>query len=1454
MGIVRKHGSIFPNFSTKGGSFSEIEITNLGGVCISDLSYNYADGGIPLTHNILSPETYNKNGKLHAFASTKGDLSRKSGIYCGNHSVNDDFDFRWRFSQMDVPNGYSDSTFALISGVLYGNDYMADGGRYYVTIDSPAVNRRRMKVIFGRYYEPSEDQILFQATETSFGEFGPAVIHENSIQGLVIRNLRMYRVGSKLGIEWNYASEITVEDEGFDKLWPTTNVFKHKFETSLRSGLYILHPEAGLFGDDVGVLMQSYVRVNKPLVSADFTGMMEISAFESVPAICIDTTSENCAVDILSYDDNSIRFLSKSRGEGIANLRVTQWNSDGNTSVYGNRIEFLRKEPTCEFPTSFLYDNILEGPYTNDHLDNIYMDNIDRSTNGMSNIQPSMMCDGPIVVDDKIYKLEITKGGQFDEVVSEDSTNINIGVVIDPYLLKSKSSFGSNNLPQYTFNDGTHTLGRDAKFRIMDNIILDLDPSETHVLDNYKLCERDATSYYIIETVSDGTNFLVYSRVYNFYDKSVGARVRVNTETSYVVSPETYTTNPNTSSRTFKYVKPNPIILTFTDKHICSMRISTGATSSVNIYYESFDNGVSWSLQNPRSTNTGPSVSAWGEECTFKSNNDDFFMTAMCQDQQLYVFFNRKDNFARLPVHYSNFGVFSRLAFSDQTARYIHCSYDAIQSRFNIAVTYLEGQVEVITSPPFKNSSLKNFDILISDSTSNLLFPPKDQWISKFAVDPYHGLADSGSGKTLIANDRNGDTVMVVSNRFDSTSFVMLRTNNSKDELNKLGGFMKSTDKSTTRLDKYINSMFTDRNGDIIMATATAEESGMYLVQSVAMSIHKYGQLSTVPQELDGDETLIYPQQIASPTNVVYDSTTNGWLFAGTSDGYIGQTGIYFNSVHNTLNYPSGGFKMEWRSFIETMNIMYNNTNKNITINLSGDIAVAGSDTWQISLDIRYRIGHIGVIDNFTGSALGEYALNTNKLRRHFITIAPTIDNKAHVMLFIEDLNVSNYDKIVWIKAIDFVVDQTNRFYANPYDRIVIGGSLPDSLHLQYLTVTRENPQLQSQRNENCSAISENIPLLDFTSTELYRNLAGIPASRIYVDKFQDGLRASWSGMDGVAGDYWRFVPKSHNAPDKLVEKEPFTVFMSVSDATNTNIYFDATSSGLQYLPANTVVLSGCNFRKCFLTGSRYVGETLEQVTKEIYFDIDQGLLTCNALSQGDSCIIESKNKNWRIGEHVGRYVQLEECGIDNTRYRHMAFEIIDSANENLIINTKGISLDSSLGMGFIIYDNKTSLMFDQFEASTWNINVPTNQCNSASFWGDTTCQGAVWLNRHRIIGEFDLGIMTNPLDAVDADVEITQLTDTLVKTTPNMSSVAFEVSRPRVQKKFKYSNASKETLLNIKDMYSALYGSGKTLWVFSDQTSYPRDFGLYRIVNEPIIEEINDEIQSVDIEVEEIT
>lgn len=1458
MGIVNKaSGTLEPVFFGRASVSSgfQMKVTDRTNFMDTNLKSNYR---IDAFHapgvTTVGPNTQFIGGDNGFKAELTGADAIAGNTVSGSRGYlvgNDDFDFRWKLGSMDIEY-LNVVTSANIIGVTADLTLPFSSGGFYFSIEGAGIVRRTLSVIFIR--PTGFIHSIYSITEASLGQFGTAVDSGKNVSGNFLHSCRIARSGNMFIAEWNYYSDL-VANPGFDSN-EYIKTYKNRITYYPDNGANSNNGAPTVFDVGVSVYPSAFCYIDP----GSGTELMKLRVlnFRSVPAVCIDTTNQHSSVDLLTFGGDSIQFLTDEHGEGYADVRITQLSD---SSVYvarqaGDVIKFERNSIVSGRKAQYLFDNKLNTAKTNDLKNDIYIDSVYKFPKNNGSITPLIYTDIGKHRADKTYSIYVNKDGYLSNFdVVEDNTDFNSTNNSD-IKSRTKLVMGRHNPPTYMFNDSTHLLGRNAKFNFLDQVLLTATAGETPAIDQYRVFERDTTSYYIMEVVSDGTFFIVHSRIFNPYTKTLTNRVRVNSDITIYASNPTFAPNVRFNATfedyflfTYRNYKPNPSIMTFPNKHICALTVNTATSPlgsapaglSYRLFFETLDQGSTWiyRAQNNRNFGKAGEQSHNGDTVTFKiPGNDNYFFNFLVNQNVAKTFFHRADNFAMRPSNGSFVDLlkFSRIA--DQTVFYVHACYDPIQENIAVALSAINGQLEIIRSPRIRKETMHAFNITTQ----------QESWKSEYLTKPF---ADGMVGKTYISIDKGGDLVALVNKRNDDTSFAILRTSQNGDDLNMMGRFMQSSYKAGARLGRSLTNMFMNKNGDIVMSSAARNTTSAL---QIVVNIAKYGMLTNIPTELDYGEGVLAPQVLDFDTAIAtFDTTTSGILLA-TGISRFAEISTAVGTVTKSISSTKRGFKAEWQSFVETPDAAVNTNSQNILFSLVGNQLTA-TTVESVYFRIGWDSANVWAKNFLTPfETFDRQPLDPRKLRRYMMCAERTTDSSAAIVLYTENLEMSNHDKIIWDKKLSFVTPIISSVTITDHVswQIATAGR---TAHVVHTAISRADQPLQPQRNGRLKYASENMIYRDVTNLSEYN---GIPATSDMTSSFSDGIKINWSGQEGVNQDKWNFNFGSATKPNNLVDKEPFKFWRSVGDNTSSVVVFDATDQGYALLRANVAVFANANFRRCFVEGhtsSLLDANTVASYSREIFFDLDNGVVVYDATNYGNSSVIPCEGKSWRPNEHAGRYVQFESARLDGTAFRHIAFKVIENGPDSLTIFSGPQRFDTTNGFRYTIYDGSKSLPLNDATSfyNFWRIRIPPHQTRNAATPTDETAQGSVYREPYRELGEFDLGRLTELDTNFDDEVDISIQSD--VKTTEfdNLSTVNFEFARSRRTKRVKYSNASVETLARLKTIFSDLYGSSKTLWVFEDQEKYPRAFMLARITNEPEVEEVNDQIQSVTIEFEEV-
>lgn len=1486
---------------SNGKSYVELQFSSDATFCTSSIStwYNEPDGGGEVAGvweiNPNSGEGDNEydDGRAVYPGAVDDDANR---FYSFQNTTetnpSSNFDVRFIVGYTSLRNDVYDQNARIVFGILGPNFDATSNGRLYGVLDTPTANRRRFRIVFGRSNNP--DVVLFSQTEASLAEFGTVTASDTYyINGYVVKGVRFYRYGNNIKCEWNYWSE-----NYHSYINKFCKSYKHSITFNANAG-YSNNSSWNIFGAAQTLKCQFGGGTLIPPGGNITTQTIEIQRVDFLPALCFDTTCAHIGADPIWTRDNKLGCLVDGKGESISDVSVRITDNRAYTQEYKtNSFSFIRKEEPKGRTAGFLYDNKLIYANTFDVKRDIVTDEVYR-LRSRGNLLPTITTDTQYATDHTFY-IEINKTGNTELRGANDTTDLNLRGVTALSQINEKTIFGDYNLPTYTVSDGTFTLGRDNYFRLLHNVKLtDYEVGETPIAEEVRTYERDTTSIYIIETVTKaadqaglGNEYIVYSRYFNMYDHSLSARVRINTDATVFLEtkakvfgdgecPVIVYRSPVTD---YNRITPKPNLLHFKDKDIVFLNAlyflshSVTADNSKRLGYVSYDKGLTWILERDKNLLQSPdtydyiidtSYGTDGDVYTFKlRNNDDIFINTKSYLQEVYVYSHNKSDFNTTSSLDVKIRPYSSKIYGtgDATCRYIHCAFDPIREEIAIINSGLNtNYIEIFKSEKVRQNSFKSFETgVLPEIIPTISAQSRFKWRSEYIVNPYFiSVPDPASsmyqGRPFIAYDRNGDLLMVNSMRFDSTVFFISRTNTSKDELNVMGRFLECNDKLENRVDRFINEMWTDSQGDIILSTCAPSSS-----TTLFLGIMKYGQLSNVPLQLNMDRGIFYPQngQMSNVTSD-YDSTTNGWLYTPSSTSNpctkLNGDGYSLATTYDALS-PGRGFKSEWQMFSESLFATTDNAGSRIEFQLFGAI-VSPTERKAHFPVIGWSRTTIWAYDYVTGSPslyLGVANFTeANRLHRYLFTATGTSDNSAHCKLYYDDLNLSSSDKIIWKKALEWTRAMADTVPGGTYDSINfwhgVSGALTSTIHMTYWFVSKIQSPIQPQRGRSSSIASENIP-----DTSDFYQMPGIPINTKYINKHDYGLNISWFGLDGFIADRCSFQIRSNTDPSSVVNKEPTTTWRSYNDNTTSVIFIDATNNGdYDFISANVAVFKNANFRRCFIEGANVNlanASTSALYSKEVFFDIDSGVLAMDATNYGTTTVVNQPNKNWRVGEHRGRLVQFEYSKSDGTPFRHMSYRILNNSKTGLTIQTSK-RFDSTTGIRYVIYDPSQSVRmgFEQ-RYKCWRVRIPPNQCANPATIGDETAQGRIWLEPYREIGEFDMGYLTKPNIDIDRDFTIDVETNIKNIEFENNSSVSFEYARSKKIFRVKYTNGTNDSMNKIVQMFNYLYGSGKTLWFFEDQENMPRNFYLCRIVNQPQINKTSNDIYDVQIELEEIT
>lgn len=1400
------------------------------------------------------------------------DASRErflSGIISPSIDKNADFDFRYRFGQMGILN-IGDTTSATIIGVFGNNtdstnsnimhiDSTASG--IYVCIDSSSDYLRMFKIYVKEYnYEPVVIKEIEESDKTGY-VFGQKNndIQNNAIEGQVLHSLRIARNNRRFLIEWNFWS-----DNEYVNNMDSTSAFIKRY----RNRFEYFHGKNNLFenNNQIKTAIYSYI-LNPDLAYDSLKTDTYLYGFEALPCVSLDSTGSMPISSMISTDGNNMIIDVSGRGQGDFGLKVSKILDGTHFLIRDSTnglFNFVRKEFNSGRTHQYLFDNDLDIPKTNDNKRDLYINGITKNSNNIhGSCFPDVFLTGSKVGrDDGTFALLINRPGFLIRETKEDTTEFNITNSSSIYSDSAISYGNGANLPGYMHWDSTHWLGRSAKFDFMHNLVLRAQSGENPNPDQCRAFQRDSTSLYVAEVISDGTNHIIYTRIWNPYSSTLGSRVRVNSDLSIFNRNPT----PSYSSEdfyiySFKDYKPNVDILVFEDKHICvvtgsSQRFFGNAGVASRIFYESEDNGLTWSIKNKNSrtanmfynTYTGES-SYEGESQAIKQKNNDTFIHQFSQSRDSLIHqLVDKRTFSNKPAGSYNFNnLISFSKMQDQTIRNMHVTFDPVDEKFIVALTSIDGYMELLRSPKMSFNNVENFNNRESEYS----------WQSIHYSRPFN---DAFIGKTFVSCDKDGDIICIASRRTDDTSFAIFRTNKSKDELNLMGRFNQSTNKFSGRPGTQITSMYSDYEGNMILASTGMPTSD---TTTVIMNIFKYGILTNLPTELDYDHGWIYPQ-LPNPfggSTPVLDTTTNGMQFqVNPSHGWAAFGGTTIAGIEKQLsdNIGKKGFKAEWQMLVNLNsadNSFSVSTSPRITFRLQGN-RLNATDCEKLILNVGFSLNSVSV-HNTTGVnyQLGTSTVDISKLRRYKLVVQRTSDSSAAGVLYVENLQMSNFEKIIYEEKIRFVTPLTSS--ATISGSGGLNGTNSVVLMTYFSGTLGESVPIHKQRSEKLNFLAENIVYRDSTTMEEFNP---IPCNDDITTYLPNSSKIIWRGIEGVTDDRFEYKFSSASGVDKITDKEIYSQFRSVSDQTSqVVICFDSTDQSklIQYFYPDVAILSNTNFRRCFIEGSNSSlldAATAATYSKEVFFDIDTGVIPFDMTNYGISTVLEFPDKNWRINEHKDRYIQIESVRHDGTYFRHRAYKIDSNTDKSIKINTMS-RFDTTQFMYYTIYDYKQSVSIDcTTRLMNWRIRIPESQSINPAVIGDVTAQGSVFCEPYRSIGEFDLGSLTKLGTDIDGAIELSLNSGSVIDQMGNGSTYSYGISRNNKTYKVTYSNIDLIQSSSIMRMFSEIYRRNKPVWVFEDQINNSRAFFLAKILKEPAIQkQIGDNMQTIVIEFEEI-
>lgn len=1392
------------------------------------------------------------------------------GSYGGDSTS--DFNFQFRFGKMDILNLYTDSSASINFGLNSRPDSTVLGS-FYAQLDSPLDSKRRFRIFYNKANNPLIE--LYSKTESTIGEFGDTTLFKELICGTPIRQIRFARAGNRLICEWNYG----VDSRDVDYTNTFCKLFKNKVDIFINSFPHALGGGSlnkFIFNSN-GQNMSPDIHIRVATVDTIFEPMVQINRFDSLPAVTFNRDLNPTDLRIHKITGDTIEGFSKPRGQASdTSVMLTVQDIVGTVNKITNTSgisSFEKTDMLSGRTTQFMFDNLFNRAKTEDLNTDLYIGDVYRETTNYGNIYPSLSLNNSTVRLDKTYALQICKHGTLQEryAFGTDSTNLLNTFGGASAFFNSKASVGQNDLPQYLFNDSTYWYGREAKFSVIEHMLITATAGETPIRDEYKVFDRDSTSYYVLETISDGTNFKVHTRVFNFLTKTLGSRVAVNATVPLTIVNQMYQPDGASRTLTFNFATPKADILVFPDKHVLAMNCDYLNTNQSHrfvcrVFYESFDSGTTWSLARSGSSFSFiefQDVHTYSEDVVSLKipGNDKSIFTFVSSSvtpsgqfsPKLKIYHTMKDNYATKDT-FTNYLKYSILKNDDTIYRISPC-FDNVQKRFTLGLVGLNtANVEILRGPYMPNGSLDNFESFLSSG-----------WISDFYINApiTIGVSRTFHKDIHCAVDNFGDIVSVLPGTLDATSFGLLRTNFNKTQFELMGRFLQCSRKAASSKARYIGNSTVDSDDNILLTTSAEGASSL----ETYFTIMKYGLSSNQPVELDFDEGFLYPQELnVLGGSVSVDSTIAGALINVSTDYAIQSDGEkrYLDRPYNIYigigAVYRGGFKSEWRMFNEPIYTDTTNAGGIISFYLEGRKLAAAS--WeQSAIAVGWDITSIWAYDRNTNARLGKALVDPKKLRKYRYVVERTTDNSYHGQIYSENLDLSDNKKIVWDKKLDFVSPFTN--VGAIVNTIVIGTGATTPFHVQYLFASRTLAPTQTTRRSRLLHPGEGITSRSTEIDKEYYN--GFSCHPNESNNHDNNIVCRWSGFEGEKNDKFTFEIDSATHVSTILEKEPFKVWRSVSDSTTSVIVMDATDNGIHTLSANMVVFKNANFRRCFVEAANQSllnAATPALYSKEIFFDDDEGIIndtvhsTTGFLDDGyaTALSLNDPNKSWRPGEHTGKFIQFEHCRYNLVNYKHVVFKILDNDEKNVTFYIGDRSVDLTAGMRYLIYDGNLSVRINPTSPySYWRIRIPEAQSGNGPFIGDETAQGRIFYENYREIGEFDIGRITHLEDDIDSDSDIALLSSQQKVNFENLSSISFETSRVRRSKKFKYTTTNPIQAQKLRNMFVELYGSNKTLWMFDDQEDNPREFMLCRIINEPDFERTNDGIHTISLDVEEI-
>lgn len=1472
---------------------------------VSDTSvgpyFEFVDTGIYQTYD-FSSSLFTVGGyrSLRSVVSPTMTTSvRTAGIQSPAYSHDRNFDLRILPAQMSVRTGSSDTTSCVVLGVLSGRDDALATGGFYAVLDQESGGRSRVTIKFKK--SGSQAQVLARMTEQFVGQFGSKkTFADEYSHDRVLHSIRFFRNRNKLTCEWNLSdsdgtSSATYRTSDYCVSMDSSSAIVERYSRRVDFYAGDSGTRGGKIFDTTSFRFMAYARTQS---SADLPTKdgPEVSLFirdiQLVPVVTVDTTGDGAIASPVVLEESWMDFELDSKGTGVSDLSVSRIKDGTYESLYSpaGTLELIPKRIASGHTHQFMHDNDIDSVRTSDVRRDLYVDGYSRHSVGGGTAVPSVFLTGPKIgilerrdnpLVDTTYAFLVNSPGSLYSEPAPDTTEYNV----DPAaVIKATNSlnFGGVNLPTYTHFDGTHWLGRDAKFNFVDNVRLIGPPPQLPVQDQYRLFQRDHTSMFVVEVLSDSTNFFVYTRIRNSYTNTLSARARVNTDlTIFNVqpSPAIPQSIPDYWWAVFKSTPPSVDVMSFPNKHVCVVSADAAfptasgfgpagspGGSAFRVFYESEDGGATWFVRD-RASRSAPMYfgllrNTSDIQSIKQTNSDDWIHQFSNANGTIDHYVVRSSNFDNKPsstLFAPNLRRFS--ALQDETVRTLHASFDQVSQRFTLCLTTINGYLEVLRGPKMSGVNLGSYDTRI----------PENNWRSEYVLRPW---GDAFIGRSLASYDKAGDLIVVASRRTDDTSFLIMRTNKPKDELDVMGGFLTELNKTSgaNRIPRYLGSMYSDFEGNVVLGTAAKMRGD---TTNMFVSIAKYGMLTNVPEELGCDDIMVYPQlgSIAAADPMNFDSTSNGIIVAAAGGG-VGANhsggltvATRFSSLENIVGRM--GMKCEFICSLEpnpadlSFSLASGNSAR-ISAGISGD-----PTTSVIIRNHAYYIGFdatsICAVNNDNAGSryfMDKQLIDPRRLRRYKYFLERTLDASVRGVLYSENLEMSSFDKIVWDEKLRWVTPFSQTTSAFGSANFLLANS--SNFHMTFMSVSKQRAPLQPQRKNLLAYPAESITTRDNTSMLSW---SGIPCNTDITTYLPNSLKAVWRGVEGALGDRFSMRLSSMSAPSRIVEREGGTSWRSASDSTVSTLVIDATnqSGTIQFFSPSIAVFRRVNFRKCYLeamspagTLNAYVASSPATYSKEIYFDVDSGILSSDVTNYGVQTLLRDVSKNWRPGEHVGRFVQFEVCRVDGTAYRHMGFRVSDNGRDYLSLDT-AVRFDSSSGARWTMFGGDLSVALDSSALSTtfqtYRLRITESESGAAAALSDQTAQSTLYWERWRDIGDFDMGRATSLSSDCDRQISMAYNQDNMISVADNKSTSAYQLSRMRRVKKIKYTTIDHKDSAQLSKMFTDCFVSKKPVWLFEDQEADPRSLMLCMIVNEPVFEKvIGEQAQTVSIDVEEIS